>query len=102
MKTIVKVKNASEFALKVMSMREIDPDKTDIQVGIDDGQGMVKVMLTCKERQTEQPSKPTRAKYEEGFSTHDFKNSGVKKLMIILASPTVERHDNLQMLLSEL
>ena len=96
MKTIVKVKNASEFALKVMSMREMYPDKTDIQVGIDDGQGMVKVMLTCKERQTEQPSKPTRARYEEGFSTHDFTHLGVKKLVTILASSTVERHDNLK------
>ena len=52
-KTVEKVKNATDFALKVMSERCLAQETSDIQIGIDDGQGIVKIMMTCKEKMWE-------------------------------------------------
>ena len=43
-----------------------------------------------------------RSRFEEGFNKIQIKNSAVKKFMTILASPTVEGHDNLETLMSEI
>ena len=71
-----------------------------VQVGIDDGQGAIKIMRTVKSR--EEQANQKKVKYSDEFGGREFKNSGVKKLMILLACHTVERHDNLTALLSEI
>ena len=81
-----------------MSERGLTLDNTVTQVGIDDGQGILKIMMTVKEDKQDE-SNVKRSKYEDGFCASDFKLSGVKKLIILLASPATERHDNMKKLL---
>ena len=59
-------------------------------------------MLSIKEKLPLEESSKKRTKYEEGFAPKEFKLSGVKKLLLILVSPTTERHDNMSALLQEL
>ena len=57
-------------------------------------------MLSVKAKNTEEEEvKTKKAKYKEGFAPKDFKHSGVKKLILLLVSPTTERHDNMAELL---
>ena len=56
--------------------------------------------MSVKEKNPEEEiKKPKKTKYEAGFAPQDFKYSGVKKLILILVSPTSERHDNMAALL---
>ena len=73
-KTVLKVKNATAFAANVLEYRKIDLDNSVVQVGIDDGQSVVKILVTCKENGEEEQSKK-KVKYSEGFGGGDFKNS---------------------------
>ena len=57
-------------------------------------------MMSVKDKDPESvESRAKRFKYEEGFAPTDFKMSGVKKLILLLVSPTSERHDNMTALL---
>ena len=56
-------------------------------------------MLSVKGKDSEEERKMKKMKYSEGFSPRDFKHSGVKKLILLLVSPTVECHDNLAAML---
>ena len=100
-KTVVKVKDTVEFAAKIMAARGLLPEESVVQIGIDDGQGGIKVMLTIKEKE-EAKNNAKKLRYSEGFGGKNFKNSGVKKLLVLLVCHTVERHDNLTTLLSEI
>lgn len=71
-------------------------------MGIDDGQGLLKVMMSVKKTEPQEEVEKKKAKYEEGFSPKDFKFSGVKKLILLLVSPSTEDHDNMSALLSQL
>ena len=85
----------------LMEERKLDPSQTVGQIGIDKGQGLVKIMLSLKglETETEEGPPSKKMKYSKGFATNDFKLAGVKKLILLLACPTTERHDNLSTLL---
>ena len=84
----------------IMEERKLDANHTVGQVGIDDGQGLLKIMLSLKEDEPEPVVKNKKMKYSEGFAPKDFKLSGVKKLVLLLVSPTTERYDNMSTLLS--
>lgn len=100
-KPVVVVKSVEDFATHVMLERNLSPENCEIQIGIDDGQQLLKIMMTIKEKdKPEIENKKTR--YVEGFRPQDFKLSGVKKLFILFASPTCERHDNLETILQDL
>ena len=59
-------------------------------------------MVSVKEKHPEEDQQSKRTKYEAGFAPKDFKLAGVKKLILLLVSPTSERHDNMAALLGEL
>ena len=101
-KPAVIAKNVEDLAALVMAERGLKPETSVIQIGIDDGQGLLKVMMTVKEKERPEVVKNKKVKYREGFGAGDFKLSGVKKLIILFASPTCERYDNLSTILQEL
>ena len=97
-KPVVYVKDVEEFASLVMRERNLQPADSLVQIGIDDGQGQVKIMMSIKPK-TEEPVSKKKCRYADGFAPQDFKLSGVKKLLLLLMSPTCERHDNISKLL---
>ena len=99
-KTVVYAKDVEELAGFVMKERNLAPENSVVQIGLDDGQGLFKVLMSVKAKDTatEEP-KAKKTKYSEGFKPKDFKDSGVKKLIMLLACPTTERHDNMASLL---
>ena len=100
-KPAVITKNVDELAAFVMEERNLSPETSEIQIGIDDGQNLVKVMMTIKDKDKLEPDKK-KMKYSEGFGVKDFKLSGVKKLIILFASPTCETYENLSTILKVL
>ena len=97
---VVFAKDTEELACLVMKERNLDPGNTTVQVGIDDGQGLLKVMMSLKESSLgEESVSKKKSKYSEGFAPNDFKLSSVKKLILLLVSPTTESHHNLSSLL---
>ena len=97
---VVYANDVEGLASLVMAERGLSPENSLVQIGIDDGQHLLKVMMSVKEKDPD-PVEPKlkKAKYEEGFAPQDFKMSGVKKLILLLVSPTTERHDNMKALL---
>ena len=102
MKTpVVYAKDAESLAGGIMAARDLDPGKTIAQVGLDDGQGHLKIMLSMKNREGEVPRNTKKVKYCEEYAVNEFKLSGAKRLIILLIAPTTsERHDNLVTYLS--
>ena len=98
---VVYAKNVEELASLIMVERGLTPETSLVQIGIDDGQNLLKVMMSVKEKDPE-PVEPRakRFKYDDGFAPTDFKLSGVKKLILLLVSPTSERHDNMSALMN--
>ena len=86
---------------EVMMQRRLNPALTKAQIGIDDGQKLLKVMISLKEIEEapEKKVKKRRSSYADGFAPLDFKNSGVKKLLLLALTPISERHDNLATIL---
>lgn len=102
-KPAVFTSDVQDLASKVMIERGLSPEQCCIQVGVDDGQNMVKVMMTIKPKdECQKEVKGVKSKYKEGYCPGDFKFSGVKKLIVLFVSPTCERHDNLTTILEEL
>ena len=93
------------FAMEIMLGRELDPSDTIPQLGLDDGQGYLKFLLTLKSRSeannlpADQKQKKRRSLYKEGFSPKDYKLSGVKKILVLAMSPTIETHENVEAIL---
>ena len=50
-KPAVIAKNVEDLADLVMKERGLNPEASVIQIGIDDGQGLLKVMMTVKEKE---------------------------------------------------
>ena len=100
-KLAIVAKDVDELAALVMVARGLTPENSLIQIGLDDGQGFIKVMLTVKSKNVmEGPSK--RAKYADGFSPQGFLYSSVKKLIIIGIIHSSESYDNIKALLESL
>ena len=100
-KVAIVAKDVEELAALAMVARGLTPENSIIQIGLDDGQGFIKVMLTVKPKNViEGPKK--RAKYAEGFSPQGFLYSSVKKLLIIGIIHSSESYDNIKALLESL
>ena len=100
-KPCVFVTDMQEFATQVMVHREYDPDNVFCSVGLDDGGGFLKIMLTIKPNeviQVEEGAKKRRS-YEEVFKPTQFKDGGQNKIQILAMAPTCERHDNIATIL---
>ena len=65
----------------LIAKRGMDPTNSDIHIGIDGGQGSLKVGVTITERDDEVQN--TRSKYYQGVAPKQNKNSSVKKLLLV-------------------
>ena len=102
LKPVVFANDVEDLANFIMQERGMYVFNNLVQVGIDDGQGQLKVMMSIKDKEEEGNVKGKKTKYEDGFSPKEFKCSGVKKLILLLVSPTCENYSNLVSLLQEL
>ena len=91
-----------QFVQFVLKERGMNPNTSVVLTGMDDGQGFCKIAAVFLD--TEDNLGTTgRAKYSEGVAPKNFKNSSVKKLMILAVVPKVsENHPNLQAISNEL
>ena len=64
---VVYTKDVEALAGFIMRERDLDPMNSVAQIGIDDGQGVVKVMLSIKEKEPVVESTKKKAKYELGL-----------------------------------
>lgn len=101
-KTVVCARDVEELACFIMEERNLSPEDSSAQVGIDVGQGLIKFMLTVKRKEKDNKQKGKKMKYNEGFQFNQFKLSGVKKLLVLLVSPTIETYENIAGLMGEL
>ena len=87
----------------LIEVRDIDPENESIQVGFDDGGGIVKEMMLIVDKSKDYDMSPTkRAKYIEGIAAKQFKNTSVKKLIMIgCALETGESYDKVKKMLDE-
>ena len=68
MKPAVFTSDVLDLTSKVMMERGLSPEQCCIQVGVEDGQNMVKVMMTIKPKDECQPEvKGAKSKYKEGY-----------------------------------
>ena len=102
LKPVVFANNVEDLVSFVLKERCMSADTSLVQVGIDDGQGQLKIMMSIKDKDETETCKGKIAKYEDGFSVNEFKYSGVKKLILLLVSPTCENYSNLVSLLQDL
>ena len=66
----------------LLQERNLDPDNTEITFGLDDGQGILKIMMIMKEEPGRAEPPRQRARHSEGVSnSKNRKLSGVKKLI---------------------
>ena len=68
----------------LLDQRHLDPDTSEITFGLDDGQGVLKVMMIVKDQQPDGGAEPPRqrARHSDGVSSSKTRKlSGVKKLI---------------------
>ena len=68
----------------LLDQRHLDPDTSKITFGLDDGQGVLKVMMIVKDQQPDGGAEPPRqrARHSDGVSSSKTRKlSGVKKLI---------------------
>lgn len=98
-------KDAEELVQLLIQLRHLDPDEHEVIIGMDDGQGSLKTFLIVRDRQDlerEASSGGKRAKYSDGVCPIKFKNTGVKKVLIIGYLPlTQENYPNVKLMLLE-
>ena len=86
----------------VLKERGMNPYTSVVLTGMDDGQGFCKIAAVFLDTGDDLGTQG-RAKYSDGVAPKNFKNSSVKKLMILAVVPNVpENHPNMQAILSEL
>ena len=97
-KPVAYAKDVEHLAKFVLEHRQLDASDALIQVGIDDGQGLIKIMMSVKEKNPKETQEGRKkSKYNEGFAPREFQLSGVKRLILLLSS-TVEHHNISKML----
>ena len=108
-RTGVYCNNLDELVSLTLLERGLTPSTTTGLIGLDQGQGSLKVALTlvsnqCEESESDHEKENSRrSTYSEGVASKDFKLSSVKRLLILSIYPEVpEVHSNLKNILSEL
>ena len=77
----------------LIESRELDPDRVELQLGLDGGQGILKVCLLVYEAvDGENESASKRIRYCDGVGGRKAKLTSVKRLMVIAAAPGVEEN----------
>ena len=100
---VVFCQDPKSFIYNIMMERNMDIDNTLIKIGIDDGQGILKINVQITEHGSSGDCSKSRSKYSDGIAPKMQKLGSVKKLFILLAVPNIpELHENLACLLSEI
>ena len=90
----------------IIDRRDLNPDRIQVQLGLDGGQGILKVCMLIYEQidnchSVEADRK--RLKYSDGVSGRQAKLTSVKKLMVVAAAPGVqETWQNIKSILEQL
>ena len=110
--------DCNQITLDVITHRGLNPHNCDVHIGLDGGQGMLKVALTITDRLDVE--KQGRATYTEvfkyfqnlanikiillkGMSPKQAKNSSVKKLLLLAVVPDApENYFNVKAILTQL
>ena len=90
---------------EVISVRGLNPHESTVLVGLDDGQKFLKICATIQSNIRAEDDLPEkfRSSYSQGVCSKNFKDSSVKKLLILSAWPDVpESHSNLKKMLDQL
>ena len=89
----------------LIDRRELDPDRVQVQIGLDGGQGILKVCMLVYEAVSDEngDSARKRLKHSDGVGGRQAKLTSVKRLLVIAAAPGVEETwENLKCLLEKL
>ena len=90
---------------EVISQRGLNPHESTVLVGLDDGQKFLKICATIQSNIKAEDDLPEkfRSTYSQGVCSKNFKDSSVKKLLILSAWPDVpENHSNIKKMLDKL
>ena len=79
-KSVVYAKDVEDLACFIMEARNLTPSSSMIQIGIDDGQGLLKIMMSIKEKENESEVKGKKSKYYEGFAPREIQTIGCQKI----------------------
>ena len=96
--------DTEELIALALLYRNASLGDTEIKLGIDGGQGFLKVTASM----TQDPSlqeEPTskRSRYQDGYSSKDFKDTSVHKCLILACIPTMdESYPNLKLIMDSL
>lgn len=101
--TVVFCNDINKLVITVKDKRGFDiSNSIRLQIGIDGGGGFLKFCLTITETTDffeEESTGPIREKYKNGVAAKIFKNTGVKKIIIIAIAPNVqENHFNISLI----
>ena len=95
--------SVEELIQTVMKERGYNPYNTRGLVGLDDGQGMLKVGFTLQEVTDEGDDENNLKPDQKGVGGRTKKDAGVKKLILLAVYPNVpECHENISTILSDL
>ena len=100
-KTLVYCNDISELVLRLLEYRELDPSTTDAKLGLDKGQGSVKVTLSIMER--DERVKTGRQTYADGVGGKAHTSGSTYKLMVLaLLYDAPETYETVKMMMQKL
>ena len=96
-------KDCDDLLKLVVRERGLNPHESDVHVGFDGGQGILKIGFTVTPKDSNIYNSKGRSSYREGVAAKSAKHSSVKKLIILAAVPNVpENYSNVKLILNEL
>ena len=100
-KTLVYCNDISELVLRLLEYRELDPSTTDAKLGLDKGQGSVKVTLSLMER--DERVKTGRQTYAEGVGVRQHTSGSTYKVVVLaLLYDAPETYETVRMMMQKL
>nr|XP_047135292.1 uncharacterized protein LOC124812537 [Hydra vulgaris] len=97
--------NVDEFVATVLRRRSLEPENVDVKIGVDGGQGYLKVTLsiTLKPELEVHSIEKKRVKYSDEYGFKEFKYTSVHKTLVLAVLPSIdENYANIKMLLDKL
>lgn len=89
-KSLIFCSDVDSFISEIMKLRNIFPNTSLIRLGMDGGQGFVKISLNILDKE-QSPIEPKRYKYSAGVSPRTQKDSSVKKIICFVNNCRYER-----------
>ncbi|XP_065653060.1 uncharacterized protein LOC136080373 [Hydra vulgaris] len=101
---IVYCNDIEELVAMVLHHRSQETNDVDIKLGVDGGQGFLKVTLSITLKPELKNNKiPEKLSKSDGYACKDFKDSSVHKTIILAILPSLnEKYHNLRLILDKL